>query len=162
MNRLSQILSILCSFYLLPLVLGSAASQFHLDVNTHASECFIECHSRLEYTIEIPGTGSNGFSWITKNCQQEAWRNLMGSCLPVVCKSAPDVAYAVEYGENWCHRAGVEVEITLPESYLNTANGTYFTSAEYLASSSDSNTNIRTGPIVIGLMSTFGLISLFL
>ncbi|WVW82298.1 hypothetical protein I302_104304 [Kwoniella bestiolae CBS 10118] len=162
MNRFTQFVSLLCSFYILPLVLGSAASQFRLEVNKHASECFVECHSRIEYTIEIPGTGSNGFPWIKQNCQQEAWKNLMSACLPLVCSSAPDVAYAVEYGENWCHRAGVEVKIPLPETYLNGVNGSYFKSEEYLASSSDPNSEIRAGPVLIGLLSAFGVLTLFL
>lgn len=52
----------------------------------------------------------------------------MSQCLPLVCSSAPDVAYAIEYGESFCKRAGIKnVVIQLPISYLEGANGTYFT-----------------------------------
>lgn len=52
----------------------------------------------------------------------------MSLCLPVKCSSAPDVAYAVEYGTSLCHRAGVEdVVISIPQSYLDGVNGSYFT-----------------------------------
>ncbi|WWC86256.1 uncharacterized protein L201_001129 [Kwoniella dendrophila CBS 6074] len=164
MNAFTRLLSILCSIFLIPFVVGSAASQYHLDINFHGSKCFMECHTRVEYTIEIPGTGSNSGTWITKNCQQEAWKNLMSSCLPLVCDSPPDVAYAVEYGENWCKRAGVNVKLQLPESYLNSYNGSYFKSEEYLASksSSEKDVEIKIGSILIGLLSTFGILNYIL
>ncbi|WWC66276.1 uncharacterized protein I206_100177 [Kwoniella pini CBS 10737] len=162
MSAFSRFLYLISSIYFLPLILGSAASQYHLDVNKASSSCFVECHSRLEYTIEIPGTGSNGFTWITKNCQQEQWINLMSTCLPTVCSSAPDVAYAIEYGENFCRRAGVEVKIPLPENYANSANGSYFNSAEYLASSSSPTLAVQRGLLYCGLISLMGSISLLL
>ncbi|WWC58718.1 uncharacterized protein I303_101262 [Kwoniella dejecticola CBS 10117] len=160
MSAFTRFLYLICSIFLIPYVLGSAASQYHLDVNSASSNCFIECHSRIEYTIEIPGTGSNGFAWITKICQQEQWINLMSNCLPIVCSSAPDVAYAIEYGENFCRRAGVEVTIPLPENYANSANGSYFKSEEYLASSSSPNIAIRSNTIFFVLSGVIGLSSL--
>ncbi len=50
----------------------------------------------------------------------------MTLCLPQVCVSAPDAAYAIEYGTRYCAKAGVEIDITLPTDYVAEANG-YFT-----------------------------------
>lgn len=41
------------------------------------------------------------------------------ACLVSTCVSAPDVAYAFEFGKRWCAKAGVDVSETLkmPETY---------------------------------------------
>lgn len=45
----------------------------------------------------------------------------------MVCKSAPDVAYAVEFAHAWCARGGVHnVSIELPQWYLDTPGGAYY------------------------------------
>ncbi len=50
----------------------------------------------------------------------------MSLCLAQTCRSAPDAAYAIEYGKNHCERAGVNANITLPAEYLE-AGKEYFT-----------------------------------
>lgn len=51
----------------------------------------------------------------------------MSDCLPAVCKSAPDVAYALEYGQSWCHRAGVNnVTFDLPDWYMASPGGQFY------------------------------------
>ena len=56
----------------------------------------------------------------------QQYLNLMSLCLVQTCRSAPDAAYAVEYGTSFCKRAGVAVNITLPAGYLAAASD-YFT-----------------------------------
>ena len=46
----------------------------------------------------------------------------MSTCLSETCVSAPDAAYAIEYGTSFCAKAGVKVNITLPESYMSAAS----------------------------------------
>ena len=41
----------------------------------------------------------------------------MAACLTQICTSPEDAAYGAEYGNSWCDRAGVSVDIKLPESY---------------------------------------------
>ncbi|CAD6582531.1 MAG: hypothetical protein TREMPRED_003315, partial [Tremellales sp. Tagirdzhanova-0007] len=60
----------------------------------------------------------------------QQYLNLMSLCLVQTCRSAPDAAYAVEYGTSFCKRAGVAVNITLPAGYLAAASD-YFTSEAY-------------------------------
>lgn len=51
----------------------------------------------------------------------------MATCLLRSCVSAPDLAYAVEYGRSFCRRAGVPgVEFTFPQSFLDTDGGAYY------------------------------------
>ncbi|WVN85396.1 uncharacterized protein L203_100542 [Cryptococcus depauperatus CBS 7841] len=118
-----------------PCVLASAAAQYHLKPDKDASVCFMKCHMQVIQTVQIEGTDTNSAQWITKNCQLDQWRTLMEACLPMACISAPDVAYAVEYGQSFCHRAGVKsMVLKLPESYILGPNGAYFRSKEYLGS----------------------------
>lgn len=51
----------------------------------------------------------------------------MPRCLAVTCVSAPDVAYAVEYGRHFCARAGVpDVKFEMPERFLLSEGGAYY------------------------------------
>lgn len=50
----------------------------------------------------------------------------MAQCFTVTCQSPPDVAYALEYTSSICNRAGYDVELELPEAYLETTDGAYF------------------------------------
>ncbi|WRT64159.1 uncharacterized protein IL334_001088 [Kwoniella shivajii] len=152
MNGITRLLYVLCSIFLIPFTIATAASQFHLDLNRDSSKCFIECHQRVVNTIQIPGTGTNAFAWIHKNCEYDTWKTLLSQCLPVVCTSAPDVAYAIEYGQHFCSRAGVDVIILLTEEYAQSANGSYFKSEEYLAASSGEKTMFT-----MGIASVFAL-----
>ena len=65
------------------------------------------------------------FSTSSQLTDQE-WRELMTQCLVLACQSPPDVAYAVEYTTSICGRAGVKVQLELPDNYLRTADGAYF------------------------------------
>ena len=56
----------------------------------------------------------------------QEWRELMTQCLVLACQSPPDVAYAVEYTTSICGRAGVKVQLELPDTYLRTEDGAYF------------------------------------
>ncbi|AFR97927.2 hypothetical protein C343_06081 [Cryptococcus neoformans C23] len=146
---------------LLPNVWASAAAQYHLDVTKDASSCFLDCHSRIVNTVHLEGASSNSYQWISQNCKYDEWKSLMSHCLPLVCSSAPDVAYAIEYGESFCKKAGIKnVVIQLPESYLEGANGTYFTSEGYLESRAVGELSINkamTGAAVLGALSFFAL-----
>ncbi|BEJ14637.1 hypothetical protein CspHIS471_0404040 [Cutaneotrichosporon sp. HIS471] len=74
------------------------------------------------------------------------WAKVVGGCLAVVCKSAPDVSYAVEYAAAWCARSGVHnVTIPMPEWYLQTPGGKYF--QNMIQSSA------RTATVSFGLMA---------
>ncbi|ORY23196.1 hypothetical protein BCR39DRAFT_549716 [Naematelia encephala] len=116
---------------LLPSILASAQSQFKLDLDRDISTCWIDCSGRVTDTINLPGRDINDPSFITKNCQFDDYLSYMSACLAQVCQSAPDAAYAVEYGREICHKAGVDISnFTLPQSYLEEASE-YFTSAEY-------------------------------
>jgi hypothetical protein len=44
------------------------------------------------------------------------------------CRSAPDVAYAMEFGQDWCAKAGVDPAETLvlPENYTQGVAKEYF------------------------------------
>ncbi|WVQ97306.1 hypothetical protein IAU59_004417 [Kwoniella sp. CBS 9459] len=133
------VLYTLSALLILPYVLASAAGQFSLNPSWDVSNCFLECHQRIVATVLIPGTGYNQFQWITRNCENDEWKSLLAQCLPITCSSAPDVAYAVEYAENFCRRAGMDdVKIELPADYLEGPNKVYFQSREYLDSSSSS------------------------
>jgi hypothetical protein len=57
---------------------------------------------------------------------KQDWRRLMAQCLTITCESPPDVAYAIEYTSSICGRAGVDVKLELPISYLDTTDGAYF------------------------------------
>ncbi|OCF39533.1 hypothetical protein I317_06692 [Kwoniella heveanensis CBS 569] len=133
-----RVLYVLSALVILPyLATASAAAQFSLNPSWDVSNCFLECHQRIVATIQIPGTGHNQFQWITRNCENDDWKNLLAQCLPMTCSSAPDVAYAKEYAENFCRRAGFdEFEVDLPAEYLAGPNKVYFESREYLDSSS--------------------------
>ncbi|WVQ85397.1 hypothetical protein IAT38_007562 [Cryptococcus sp. DSM 104549] len=159
-SRSIALLTVLSTLLLIPFTLATAASQFHIEPTRHASACFVDCHNRVVNTVNIPGTnGGNGFQWIAVNCRFDGWMDLMSQCLPLVCTSAPDVAYAVEYGTSFCERAGVkDVVIPLPADYLASANGTYFQSAEYLASGAEGMT---VGKAVLGA-SVLGALALVL
>lgn len=52
----------------------------------------------------------------------------MPTCLLTVCKSAPDIAYAMEFGQRWCKKAGIDVTgtLVLPEEYLNVTAKEYY------------------------------------
>ena len=50
----------------------------------------------------------------------------MAACLVQQCKSPADVAYGQEWGQRLCKKGGVDVEFTLPQSYMDSINGTYF------------------------------------
>ena len=52
----------------------------------------------------------------------------MPICLITACESAPDVAYAVEFGQRWCAKAGVDVSNTLvlPADYTEGVAKEYF------------------------------------
>lgn len=51
----------------------------------------------------------------------------MPRCLAVTCASAPDLAYAVEYGRHFCARAGVpDVEFKMPERFMLSLGGAYY------------------------------------
>ncbi|KIR37165.1 hypothetical protein I352_00477 [Cryptococcus deuterogattii MMRL2647] len=112
---------------LLPNVWASAATQYHLDVTKQASFAIVGSSTLFTWKGRV-ATRISGYRKIE-------WKSLMSQCLPLVCSSAPDVAYATEYGESFCKRAGIDnVVIQLPKSYLEGANGTYFTSEGYLES----------------------------
>lgn len=66
-----------------------------------------------------PGT------WTRADIQD--WQRIMPRCLAVTCVSAPDVAYAVEYGRHFCARAGVpDVKFEMPERFLLSEGGAYY------------------------------------
>ena len=52
----------------------------------------------------------------------------MPVCLMSACRSAPDVAYAIEFGSRWCDKAGVDVSETLAlsENYTQGLAREYF------------------------------------
>jgi hypothetical protein len=52
----------------------------------------------------------------------------MPMCLMTVCKSAPDIAYAMEFGRRWCKKAGVDVTETLllSERYVTVTAKEYY------------------------------------
>lgn len=57
----------------------------------------------------------------------QKWARIMSRCLAVTCASAPDVAYAVEYGRHFCRRAGVpDVQFTMPARFLLSQGGAYY------------------------------------
>ncbi|KLT42887.1 hypothetical protein CC85DRAFT_301855 [Cutaneotrichosporon oleaginosum] len=104
-----------------------ASEQFGLDLVDHASSCLRSCHGAATQVLILKNLGINSAVFITRNCQEKRWAELIGACLPMVCKSAPDVAYAVEYAHAWCARAGVRnVSITLPEWYMDSPGGEYY------------------------------------
>ena len=51
---------------------------------------------------------------------------MITQCLVLGCQSPPDLAYAMEYATSICGRAGVNVQLELPEEYLDTMDGAYF------------------------------------
>ena len=57
----------------------------------------------------------------TSSSGRQGYVDLMQECLPQYCLSAPDAAYGIEYGQSWCDKAGVPVNISLPQSYVNQA-----------------------------------------
>ncbi|WVO20022.1 uncharacterized protein IAS62_001312 [Cryptococcus decagattii] len=146
---------------LLPNVWSSAATQYHLDVTKQASSCFLICHSRIVNIVHLEGTSSNSYQWISQNCKNDEWKSMMSQCLPLVCSSAPDVAYATEYGESFCKRAGIDnVVFQLSKSYLEGANGTYFASEGYLESRAVGGLSINKammGGTILGALSFFVL-----
>ncbi|WWD17857.1 hypothetical protein CI109_102301 [Kwoniella shandongensis] len=148
-SSLLLIFTALLSF--LPLTLASAVSQYHLDVTSQPSSCFVECHERLVVTMNLPGKGANSVNWIKENCQYDGWVNLMSLCLPMICNSPPSIAYAIEYGESFCSRAGAKnVVIPIPESYMESINGTYFKSEQYLESGA--NIKITTSATIVATL----------
>ncbi|WVR05881.1 hypothetical protein IAU60_002907 [Kwoniella sp. DSM 27419] len=148
---MSTVASFVLSLMLLaPAVLATAAAQFKLDVNRDASNCFVVCAKRLEETVNIDG--GTEFQWIGENCRSEQWREQMATCLPLTCTSAPDVAYGMEYGYNFCRRAGVKgFEFVLSQDYLNGTDGEYFRSKEYL----DSSTQPSIVPYILAVGAGF-------
>ncbi|TYJ56354.1 hypothetical protein B9479_002902 [Cryptococcus floricola] len=141
---------------LLPFTQASAAAQFNLDVNKQASLCFQTCHSAIVGSLALEGTDTNAYQWIKQNCEYDKWQAAMTLCLPQYCTSAPDVAYAMEYAKGFCARAGVTVNIELPDSYLSGANGTYFTSEEYLDSASSAGSmpsGLLAGVVAMGVVA---------
>lgn len=73
----------------------------------------------------LPGWKSNAPPALAANCANPPYTDALSACLASECKSAPDAAYASEYGTSICRRAGVDVEVKLPEAYLSAAAG-YF------------------------------------
>lgn len=49
----------------------------------------------------------------------------MALCLPVRCDSVNDVAFAVEFGEAFCKKAGVNTRVRLDDNYTSSVGG-YF------------------------------------
>lgn len=45
----------------------------------------------------------------------------MPVCLAQACVSAPDAAYAAEYGVSFCAKAGVQISMELPQTYKDAA-----------------------------------------
>ncbi|KAK4688010.1 hypothetical protein P7C73_g2112, partial [Tremellales sp. Uapishka_1] len=157
-------LSISCTYILtaallLPSILATAASQFHLNTIKDVSSCWNECHVRITDTILTPDNKNNSAVFISLNCAYDTYLQYQSLCLPEVCESAPDVAYAVEYGHEFCLRAGVDAKIVLPEDYLNGTAREYFNSAAYLASSASATTMLRSsGAVVVALSAALGLV----
>ncbi|KAL7419525.1 hypothetical protein Q5752_005436 [Cryptotrichosporon argae] len=106
----------------------SAAKQFSLSTEKDGSGCFIACHAEVVDTINLPGRDTNFVEAVTLNCEFDQWAEYMSLCLVEQCVSAPDVAYAVEYGADFCKRAGVDITLSLPASYLATAGGAFYNS----------------------------------
>ncbi|BEI83690.1 hypothetical protein CcaverHIS002_0402940 [Cutaneotrichosporon cavernicola] len=103
------------------------SDEFGLSVLDHHSACFTVCHLSAVQVILLPNISINGVVFVARNCRLPIWAKVVGGCLPVVCKSAPDVSYAVEYAAAWCARSGVDnVTIPMPEWYLQTPGGKYF------------------------------------
>ncbi|WVF70622.1 hypothetical protein IAT40_005414 [Kwoniella sp. CBS 6097] len=154
------VLYVCSALLILPSGLASAADQFKLKPSWDVSNCFLECHQRIVASVQIPGTGHNMFQWITRNCENDEWKNLMSQCLPITCTSAPDVAYAQEYAENFCLRAGIkDVRIDLPAEYLEGPNKVYFQSREYLDSSSSDGGKIPFwGTVVVAGASVVAMV----
>lgn len=88
--------------------------------------CFLECHRQAVKRFDLKGRNTNAALAIGLNCEEEIWRSRVSACLPTRCVSAPDTAYAVEYGKSFCKRAGVDVEFELPAWYLETPGGQYY------------------------------------
>jgi len=128
--RSSPVLMALPAILLAPLVIASAASQFHLNPATRLSNCFISCYNEVTSDINLPDLGSNSPQFVTRNCAFDQWQSLMSECFTQTCISAPDAAYAVEYGRVFCQRAGVETTLQLPETYVQAASAS-FDSAAY-------------------------------
>ncbi|WVQ70901.1 hypothetical protein IAR50_000426 [Cryptococcus sp. DSM 104548] len=140
---------------ILPFTQASAAAQYNLDIMKQASTCFGLCHSAIVASLTLEGLDTNAYRWIKQNCEYDKWQAAMSLCLPEYCSSAPDVAYAMEYATGFCARAGVAVKIKLPESYLSGANGTYFTSEEYLKSASavgSTPSGLLAGAVAMGVV----------
>lgn len=88
--------------------------------------CWIECHSTTINAVPLPSRELNDFYALALNCQNPPYISTLATCLAAKCESAPDTAYAAEYAESVCKRAGVEVKVELPEYYLEAAQE-YFT-----------------------------------
>lgn len=76
--------------------------------------------------MPLPSRELNEFYALTLNCQNPPYVETLATCLAARCDSAPDAAYAAEYAESVCKRAGVEVKVQLPAYYLEAAQE-YFT-----------------------------------
>ncbi|EIW72813.1 hypothetical protein M231_00065 [Tremella mesenterica] len=135
----------------LPLVNATAAGQYHLNVNSDVSSCFWNCHVQTTRSIPLPSGQSNSFEFVSLNCEYPLWSEYISQCIALQCASPADVAYAMEYGVNFCRRGGVTVNFTLPEMYLDSVNGTYFQSDAYLNSATRSGTNLGIGLIIAGV-----------
>lgn len=83
--------------------------------------CWAECHDTVVSVVSIPSYAHNVAPAIGPNCKTASYIETMSTCLAARCESAPDAAYAAEFATSVCKRAGVDVEVVLPESYLASA-----------------------------------------
>ncbi|GMK58964.1 hypothetical protein CspeluHIS016_0604060 [Cutaneotrichosporon spelunceum] len=107
-----------------------SSDEFGLSIVDHRSTCFEACHLAAVKVVLLPKLGINSGVFVARNCRLPFWGEVVGACLAMVCRSAPDVAYAAEYGQAWCERAGTSnASIVLPEWYLETPGGAYYQNA---------------------------------
>ena len=85
----------------------------------------MHCHQVVVGSIGLPGWESNFAPAFTGNCRNPPYIDALAACLASQCESAPDAAYAAEFATSICDRAGVNVEVKLPDAYV-TAAAEYF------------------------------------